>query len=205
MNEEDIGRKKMMIRTRMRLLRERLSQNKNLQAAIVEELKNKSNPIWRHPTALKKHSVIAGYYPINAEQDILPFLEWLGQNYSCRITLPVIEGYKSPLSFREYKVGDELVLHRNGKVLEPVKSKPILLPTTLFVPLLAFDSKGYRLGYGRGYYDRTLASLKDKGVNFVTIGVAYDKQKFTSDLPVFEHDVPLDFIVTESGVHSIKT
>jgi 5-formyltetrahydrofolate cyclo-ligase len=80
---------------------------------------------------------------------------------------------------------------------EPLASAVIVAPSVLLVPLLAFDAAGHRLGYGGGYYDRTLAALHDTG-KIIAVGVAYAGQE-VSELPRREHDEPLDAVVTEKG------
>ncbi len=81
-----------------------------------------------------------------------------------------------------------------GNIPIPDECKPVL-PTALFIPLLGFDAVGHRLGYGGGYYDRTLAAFR---LTPVTIGVGYDFGRLPTIFPQ-AHDVPLDAVVTESG------
>ncbi len=101
---------------------------------------------------------------------------------------------KSPLHFRAWRDGDPLVVHPFG-MHEPPESAVRVTPDVLLIPLLAFDARGTRLGYGGGFYDRTLASLATKRA----IGIAYAGQE-VAELPCHDHDHPLDSVVTEKGV-----
>jgi len=78
----------------------------------------------------------------------------------------------------------------------PLENQPELTPEFLIVPLLAFDRAGYRLGYGGGFFDRSLARLKDMGTT-LAVGVAYAAQE-VADVPRDSHDQPVDWIVTEA-------
>ncbi len=91
------------------------------------------------------------------------------------IVLPVIAGPDEALSFRHWREGDELFPNRHG-IHEPHSERKTASPQVLLVPLLAFDAVGTRLGYGGGYYDRTLAELRANG-HIVAIGVAYAGQE----------------------------
>jgi 5-formyltetrahydrofolate cyclo-ligase len=114
-----------------------------------------------------------------------------------KIVLPVIIGKKKPLIFRVYEQGDRLLANPLG-IFEPTSTAPGLGPDVVLVPLLAFDSKRNRLGYGGGYYDRTIKRIRaQKPV--LTIGIACAYQE-VPDIPTGPNDVPLDKIVTEKGV-----
>jgi 5-formyltetrahydrofolate cyclo-ligase len=108
--------------------------------------------------------------------------------------LPVVVAKNTPLVFRQWAPGDALVLGRwNIKV--PPEEAPEVLPDVLLVPLLAFDRKGFRLGYGGGFYDRTLVKLR--ALKKVTaIGIAYAGQEVDA-VPYEEFDQRLDWIMTE--------
>lgn len=99
------------------------------------------------------------------------------------------------LTFREWRPGAALERGKYG-VREPNASQPAVLPSILLVPLLAFDRKGARLGYGAGYYDASLRHLRSLQPIFA-IGVAFDEQEF-SEVPQEQQDEPLDMILTPS-------
>ncbi|HUQ38456.1 MAG TPA: 5-formyltetrahydrofolate cyclo-ligase [Aestuariivirga sp.] len=108
--------------------------------------------------------------------------------------LPVVVAKNTPLVFRQWAPGDALVLGRwNIKV--PPEEAPEVLPDVLLVPLLAFDRKGFRLGYGGGFYDRTLEKLRALK-NVTAIGIAYAGQEVDA-VPHEDFDQRLDWIMTE--------
>jgi len=138
-------------------------------------------------------SVVSLYWPMRTEIDVRPLMADLSAN-RVQIALPVIDGRDSPLRFRAWFPGDELVATQFG-VMEPSNSAPELPLDIVTVPLLGFDLHGNRLGYGGGYYDRTLAHLRRQR-EVVAIGVAYDDQELTS-VPVDADDERLDMVVTD--------
>jgi 5-formyltetrahydrofolate cyclo-ligase len=138
--------------------------------------------------------VISAYLPIRTEADPLPAMATLaGAN---RICVPVIEGRGRPLSFREWRPGCRLV-EGPFRVMVP-EGGAVLVPDLLVVPLLAFDAGLYRLGYGGGFYDRTLAALRAAGA-CRAVGFAYAAQEVAA-VPREATDEPLDELVTERGV-----
>ncbi len=139
-------------------------------------------------------STLAGFSPIRDEIDIWPLLSAL-QNDGRRIGLPVVTGAKESLVFREWTPDCPMETDRFG-VSIPAANKP-MSPRLILVPLLAFTARGERLGYGGGYYDRTLAALRAQSEIFAC-GVAYAGQEVDT-LPTDEHDERLDGILTEDG------
>ncbi|MGI9408161.1 MAG: 5-formyltetrahydrofolate cyclo-ligase, partial [Hyphomicrobiaceae bacterium] len=111
--------------------------------------------------------------------------------------LPTVLDDRPDLVFRRWKPGDPLATGAFG-VEEPLPESPAIDPSTLIIPLLAFDRAGYRLGYGGGYYDRTIERLGKAG-RITTIGVAYDEQEVIH-VPREAHDQKLDAIATPSRV-----
>jgi 5-formyltetrahydrofolate cyclo-ligase len=140
--------------------------------------------------------IIGGYWPLGSEIDSRPLLTSLA-NSGIRCALPVVTGPDRPLIFRQWRPGDELVPGQEGGPI-PNAAAPELSPDLLLVPLLAFDNKGYRLGQGGGYYDRTLATLR-----VLAIGLAYVGQEI-DEVPHEAHDVRLDWIVTEAWARKMK-
>ena len=138
-------------------------------------------------------AVIGGYWPFDAELDAAPLLTHLhGLGHSCAV--PAVAGPDEPLVFRAWRPGDQLLAGRLGEP-RPDPDAPELRPNVLLVPLLAFDRAGYRLGYGGGYYDRTLAVLRDIGT-VLAVGLAYAAQEVDT-VPRDARDARLDWIVTE--------
>ena len=135
------------------------------------------------------------YYPASFELNILKLLKI---DYVKRqtILLPVIEE-NNLMNFFKWKENEVLFVNKYG-MLEPIKSKAVI-PNVIIVPLLSFDNNKYRLGYGKGFYDRYLNRYLKKFNNIITIGIAFSFQKYHK-LPVNNNDVKLDYILTEKGI-----
>ena len=141
-------------------------------------------------------AAVSGFWPMGSEIDLRPLLEVLS-NRGHRIGLPVVVAKEAPLVFREWKPGD--ILKPGGFNTEvPADDQPEVEPDILLVPLLAFDRQGYRLGYGGGFYDRSLEALRGRGER-LAIGVAFAAQEVAA-VPRGEFDQPLDMILTEDDV-----
>jgi len=138
--------------------------------------------------------VVSGYWPIRTEIDPRPALRALSETR--RIVLPVVEGAGRPLAFRSWHPGAAMERGVYGAQIpaDPAGEDPQIL----ILPLLAFDARGYRLGYGGGFYDRTLAKLRALRPT-VAIGFAYAAQEVGA-VPVEPTDERLDLVVTEEGV-----
>lgn len=113
-----------------------------------------------------------------------------------RTCLPVVQPIGNPLVFRAWQPGEPLMARTWG-IMEPAESAPLIEPDVLLVPLLAFDRAGARLGYGGGYYDRTLARLRARKT-VIAIGLAFAAQELPG-VPSDNHDQRLDWVLTESG------
>jgi 5-formyltetrahydrofolate cyclo-ligase len=147
-------------------------------------------------TPVTGRAVVSGFYPYESEIDVRPLLGKLGGE-GWTPSLPVILGKNLPLEFRRWYPGEPTVPGR-WDIPRPMEDAHVVSPDVLLVPMLAFDRAGYRLGYGGGFYDRTLADLKPRKT-VVAIGVAYAAQE-VDFVPRGPHDVPLDFIMTELEV-----
>ena len=139
--------------------------------------------------------IIAGYWPLPDELDLRPLLAALdGLGRSC--SLPVTAGVDGLLTFRRWRTGDELVPGAYG-ISEPGPGASLVTPALVITPLLAVDRVGYRLGYGAGYYDRTLALLRRAGpVEAVGVGFA---AQLVDHVPHDGADQRLDWVITEHG------
>ena len=142
------------------------------------------------------HQVVAGYRPIRDEIDPSALMETFALEQA-RLCLPCVTAPAAPLRFRAWSPGEALVKGA-FKVDEPDPRAPVLTPSLVLVPLVAFDKAGRRLGYGAGFYDRTLQALRNAGA-VTAIGLAYAAQEVRR-VPVDAHDVALDAIITERGV-----
>jgi 5-formyltetrahydrofolate cyclo-ligase len=114
------------------------------------------------------------------------------------VLLPRLEGRGRPLAFHRWRPGDPLLEGPMG-LLEPAPEAPRLRPDLVMVPLLGFDERGYRLGHGGGYYDRTLAALAAMSPPPPAVGLAFECQRVPR-LPTDAHDVRLHALVTEERV-----
>ena len=139
-------------------------------------------------------NVIAGYWPIHSEIDPRPAIERLSTAHE--IVLPVVPGPDLALEFRLWTPGARMIAGAFGAAI-PAENKGAV-PDVLIVPLLAFDSSGYRLGYGGGFYDRTLAELRSMRPTFA-VGFGYSAQEM-DEIPTEPTDQPLDVIVTEQEI-----
>ena len=138
-------------------------------------------------------AVVAGYWPLRDEFDVRALLRALdGEGLVC--ALPVVAAPDRALAFRRWRPGDRLTEGAFG-IAEPAPDRPEVRPVALLVPLLAVDGAGRRLGYGRGYYDRTLAALRATGPA-TAIGVCFEAQR-VAEVPAEAHDQRLDWVLTE--------
>jgi 5-formyltetrahydrofolate cyclo-ligase len=140
--------------------------------------------------------IVSGYLPVRNELDPLPAMTALSA-IGWRLALPVVVGPGLPLVFRAWAPGEPTV--RAGFGLEVPAAEVEVVPDLLLVPLLAFDARGHRLGYGKGYYDRTLRTLRAAGAARRTIGLGFALQE-PPEVPAAAFDEPLDAIVTEHGL-----
>jgi 5-formyltetrahydrofolate cyclo-ligase len=180
---------KQRLRAEMRAKRLALtSKNKNLfnQLAVA----------FKHHIQVEPGAVVAAYSPFRNEIDGLYIIEAL-RAQGCKIALPRIVGKKLPLAFHLIEPGGPLVANHMG-ILEPPATSPPVDPDIVLVPLLAFDRLRHRLGYGGGYYDRTLSRLRTRK-SVRTIGLAYAWQEIMA-VPIGATDIALDKIVTELNV-----
>lgn len=141
--------------------------------------------------------LVALFWPLSHEIDTRPLLPLLaGRGF--RPLLSRMQRVREPLVFHEWHEGMQLEEARFG-VMQPPPSAPVALPDIVVTPLLAFDRRGHRLGYGAGYYDRTFAALARQGCRPRRIGFAFACQEIPA-VPTEPHDVALDLVVTENEV-----
>ena len=139
-------------------------------------------------------TAVAGYWPVGEELDCRPLLHRL-IGVGCVIGLPVVVAPGAPLAFRAWTPGAPMEAGVKD-IPVPAGDAAAMSPRVLIVPLLAFDRSGHRLGYGGGYYDRTLAQLRDSGRPVLAVGFAYAAQQVAA-VPHTAGDQRLDWIVTE--------
>ena len=144
----------------------------------------------------KKKLKLALYYPSSFEINVLKLLEF-NYIFNQNLLLPVIEE-NNAMNFCPWKKNEVLQVNKYG-MLEPIKSKQIV-PNIMLVPLLSFDKNKFRIGYGKGFYDRYLNKYLRKFKNILTVGVAFSFQKHHK-LPINDKDVKLNYILTEKGIY----
>ena len=165
----------------------KLKNKKNIQIEFdkVFNLINKQNILIK---------VIGGYFPVNYEVDDMDILKEFNKK-KYQISLPVIKK-KFEMDFYKWSFNEPLKINMYG-IPEPEKIK-LVYPDVILVPLVAFDKKLNRLGYGGGYYDRLIKKLSEKK-NILKIGLALSTQKI-NNVPINEYDKKLDYIVTDKYI-----
>jgi 5-formyltetrahydrofolate cyclo-ligase len=145
--------------------------------------------------ALGRPGLASGYLPVRDELDPLPAMAALAA-LGWRLALPVVVGAGQPLVFRSWRFGAPTVAAPFG--LEVPAEGEAVEPELLLVPMLAFDTRGHRLGYGGGFYDRTIAALRTRNPGVRAVGIAFAAQGLPL-LPDSETDMRLDAVLTEEG------
>ncbi|WP_088347824.1 MULTISPECIES: 5-formyltetrahydrofolate cyclo-ligase [Rhodomicrobium] len=181
-----IESEKQVFRAKARAVRDAVSAAERIEAA--EKVARIGLGFLGVPPGL-----VGAYHPVRSEFDCLPLLKRLAAD-GWKLALPVIAG-PAPLDYRQWGFGDPLRTGAFG-IPEPIDA-PRVSPAILLVPLLAFDARRYRLGYGGGHYDRTLAAFRARGAT-AAIGLAFDAQQ-VPEVPKLAYDQQLDWILTPSG------
>lgn len=142
--------------------------------------------------------VVGGYMPFRGEPDLRPlFDEWRAAGADT--ALPVVTGRGQAMEFRSYWPGCPVI--KGALSLPMPDGTPLVTPQVVLMPPVGFDAEGYRLGYGGGYFDRTLAILQPAPIK---IGVAFELSRMPSIAPQ-SYDIPMDFIVTERAFHERRS
>jgi 5-formyltetrahydrofolate cyclo-ligase len=148
-------------------------------------------------SVVRPPAVIGFCWPIKQEPDVGSALEHWRQ-VGCRLALAVVVGENSALAFREWTPQTALLPDRYG--IPTPQDGEWLQPDVLLLPLNAFDAQGYRLGYGGGYFDRTLASMQPRPL---AVGLGFEINRVDSIRPQ-PHDQRLDWVVTEAGACRVQ-
>lgn len=153
------------------------------------------------PVELPRGVIVAGYSPINSEIDPFPVMRALADR-GATLALPVIIAREQALIFRVWEPDEGLVRGPFG-IFQPSSDADEVDPDIVLVPLAAFDRAGHRIGYGRGYYDRTLENLR--AVKKITvIGIAFAVQEIET-VPRLPHDEQLDCVLTERELIDLRS
>lgn len=170
------------------------------------------DPQWRIEASLKMAEaakqidtgpggIVSGFWPMLSEVDVRPLMFAL-RAQGARLTLPAIMD-KTTIVFRELVRGAELVDMGFG-TSGPGPEAEVLQPTLMLVPLAAFDSRGHRIGYGAGYYDRAIARLQEGPRPPRLIGIAFECQRI-DQVPDQPHDIPIPEFLTELGLRRLAS
>lgn len=178
---------------RARLRRERIAARESLPAAEHARLSALLEAHLEHAFAQRDPGVVAFCWPIRAEFDARPLVgRLLARGW--RACMPVVETIAAPMAFRAWTPTSAMSVDPYG-IPVPAARQVSPPPDIVLLPLVAFDARGYRLGYGGGYFDRTLAALSPRPAAW---GVGFELAR-TAELAPQPHDLPLDLIVTEAG------
>ena len=179
------------------------------KSKLKRDILNKKNP--DAPINLEKnllelnnfnrYKIIASYFSVNSELSTKFLNKFLLYNKKI-LCLPVVKHNSKILSFKKYNLNSKLVKGQFG-IFEPIKSSKNLLPDVILTPCLAFDISGFRLGYGGGYYDKTISYFSSIGHNFITVGFAYDEQK-VGEVVHDNLDQKLNYILTEKQLYKVS-
>lgn len=145
-------------------------------------------------------SVVGGYWPIITEIDVRPLLARL-EARGMTLALPVLVDHDEPMIFRRWRPIEDTLIEGVYGTAHPPETSPVVVPDVLFVPGLAFDGEGYRLGQGGGHFDRTLAALRG-GKPVVAIGVGYAVQRIER-VPRDVHDEKMDWLLSEAAFEKV--
>lgn len=153
------------------------------------------------PLDITSSTVVAGYAPIRSEIDPVPLMQSLARQ-GAALAMPAISRPDAALAFRAWKQGAALVPGAFG-ISEPSATAAEVVPDIVLVPLVAFDRAGHRIGYGAGYYDRTLEALR-RHKSLVAVGLAFTVQEIPQ-VPALPHDVRLDYVLTETDLFDFRS
>ncbi|NWG23789.1 MAG: 5-formyltetrahydrofolate cyclo-ligase [Pseudorhodoplanes sp.] len=167
----------------------------DMRAAAAETIAARQFPI-----GIPAGVIVSGYSPMRSELSPLPLMRKFAEA-GAQLALPVVQKRGQPLVMRAFALGDELARGQWG-IREPKPDAPEVFPDIMLVPLAAFDRAGHRIGYGAGYYDITIASIRAmKPV--MTVGLAFAAQEIDK-VPATPRDERLDLVLTEREVIDLR-
>jgi 5-formyltetrahydrofolate cyclo-ligase len=152
------------------------------------------------PVSVAPGVIVSGFMPLKSEINPLPLMRKLA-GAGAKLALPVIDARGKPLILRAFTFGDALNSGQWG-IREPRPEAPEVVPDIMLVPLLAFDRTGHRVGYGAGYYDRTIAKFRATK-SALAVGIAFATQEIEV-VPITERDARLDLVLTERDVIDLR-
>ena len=182
-----------MLKSKIRKKILKIRKNKNNGKITIKF--NQVFDLLKNTINLKK-KIVGGYYPVNYEVDDLEILKKL-EKKRIKVALPVIKK-NFQMNFVQFSLDYPLIVNHYG-IPEPI-GKKIVYPDIILIPLVAFDKKLNRIGYGAGYYDRIISNLK-KRKKIISIGIAFDFQELKF-IPISRHDQKLDYVITNKSILS---
>jgi len=188
-NSADTDSPKARLRQQALALRDALPAA--VRAAAAETIAARPFPI-----EFKRGTIVSGFSPMKTEINPVPLMRKLA-DAGAKLALPAIAGRGKPLIMRAWTFGEPLASGQWG-IREPVPAAPEVSPDILIVPLAAFDRAGHRIGYGAGYYDMTINTLRAQK-KITAIGISFAAQEIQS-VPATERDERLDLVLTEREV-----
>lgn len=192
----DVARWRKAERTRLRAARLALSVAE--RQAVGEALSRHLRQLLQDRFSGARGMVFSAYWPIKGEPDLRPLMAEL-HKAGISVALPLVETRAAPLTFRRWTPETRMV-RGDWNIPVPPPDATVVTPDIALAPLVGWTAEGYRLGYGGGYFDRTLAALKPKP--FV-VGIGFQESRLQTIYPQ-PHDVPLDLIVTENGIEAVR-
>jgi 5,10-methenyltetrahydrofolate synthetase len=183
---------------RARLLAERKEMGVEARAAAARAIAMHLRDVLNTRLDGARSRVLSAYWPIKGEPDLRPLMTEL-HAAGVTVALPVVETKAAPLVFRRWTPETHMV-RGHWNILVPPHDADVLTPDIALAPLVGWAAGGWRLGYGGGYFDRTLAALIPRPV---TIGIGFQQARLATIYPQ-PHDIPLDVIVTGAGVQTVK-
>lgn len=196
----DVARWRRSERTRLRGERDAISIDARQRAD--ETIANELRDVLADRFAGARGQVLSAYWPMRGEPDLRTLMTELEVS-GVTVALPVVETMARPLIFRRWTPTTQMV-RGVWKIPIPSDEAETVTPTIVLAPLVGWDSEGYRLGYGGGYFDRTLASLAPRPF---AIGVGYRASRLKTIYPQ-PHDIPFNIVLTEAGrevVHEVPS
>lgn len=187
----DVARWRKAERSRLRTARLELSvaRRQAISTRLMTHLRIMLAPyLDRRPAP-----IISGYWPIKAEPDLRPLLAEICVK-GFEVALPVVETKAAPLVFRRW-TPETRMQRGDWNIPVPPPDAAKILPDIMLAPMIGWDGEGYRLGYGGGYFDRTLAAMNPRPL---AIGIAFHHARLPTIYPQ-PHDIPMEVVLTEAG------
>ena len=182
---------KTLIRQTFLTKRKKLSRDE-----LIAKSKIINNSILKILTSSSNINSVGLFYPFDNEVEVLDLCSDLETN-KINVTLPVVKSKSVPLDYKIFSHQAHNVVKGYGGIYEPIHS-PSLEPDAIVVSCSAFNLEKYRVGYGGGFFDRTIEKFKEKNKNFFTILAAFDMQQY-DEIFQEEYDQKVDFICTETS------